>query len=413
MENVDPASKNVFRTAAWMWFIYLVLQMLLDIGIYSDKFGGPVVIYYVVNFIPALIFLGFSYSNLLRDQNKVIIAFMILIISLVPILMNPLFNLKLPQAPLSNVEGMVLRQMPVLMIALVLVAWHYQTWTLVAYTLLLSICELAFVLPSTRFEDPKSISYIFTIIIRTVCFLVVGIFINQLISSLRAEQNSLKIANQKLTHYASTLENLTISRERNRMSRELHDTVVHALSGLSVQLETTKAYLDIDSKTASTLLDQSLESTRKGLTETRRALKSLRANPLEDLGLIHAIQQLARSAAERAKLNLEMDLPEQEIILPSDVEQCVYRITQEAVENVVHHANAKLLGINLTINEKDLQLVIRDDGIGFDPNIDSSIGHYGIIGMMERAQLVGGDITLTSKPNQGTTILLVIKGYTK
>jgi signal transduction histidine kinase len=327
--------------------------------------------------------------------------------------MNPLFNLKLPQAPLSNVEGMVLRQMPVLMIALVLVAWHYQTWTLVAYTLLLSICELAFVLPSTQFEDPKSISYIFTIIIRTVCFLVVGIFINQLISSLRTEQNSLKIANQKLTHYASTLENLTISRERNRMSRELHDTVVHALSGLSVQLETTKAYLDIDINTASTLLDQSLESTRKGLTETRRALKSLRANPLEDLGLIQAIQQLARSAAERAKLNLEIDLPKQEIILPPDVEQCVYRITQEAVENVVHHANAKYLGINLTVNEKDLQLVIRDDGIGFDPKMDSSIGHYGIIGMMERAQLVGGDITLTSKPNQGTTILLAIKGYTE
>jgi signal transduction histidine kinase len=314
MENVDPASRNVFRTAAWMWLIYLVLQLLLDIGIYSDKFGGPVLIYYVVNFIPALIFLGFSYSNLLRDQNKIMIAFMILLISLVPILMNPLFNLKLPQAPLSNVEGMVLRQMPVLMIALVLVAWHYQTWTLIVYTLLLSIFELAFVLPSTRIEDPKSISYIFTIIIRTVCFLVVGIFINQLISSLRTEQNSLKIANQKLTHYASTLENLTISRERNRMSRELHDTVVHALSGLSVQLETTKAYLDIDRKTASTLLDQSLESTRNGLTETRRALKSLRANPLEDLGLIQAIQQLARSAAERAKLNLEIDLPKQEIV---------------------------------------------------------------------------------------------------
>jgi NarL family two-component system sensor histidine kinase YdfH len=67
----------------------------------------------------------------------------------------------------------------------------------------------------------------------------------------------------------------------------------------------------------------------------------------------------------------------------------------------------------MTVNEKDLQLIILDDGIGFDPNIDSSIGHYGIIGMMERAQLVGGDITLTSKPNQGTTIRLVIKGYTK
>jgi signal transduction histidine kinase len=193
------------------------------------------------------------------------------------------------------------------------------------------------------------------------------------------------------------------------MSRELHDTVVHTLSGLSVQLETTKAYLDIDPHTARNLLDQSLDSTRSGLTETRRALKSMRASPLEDLGLFQAIRELSRSAAERARLIVDIELPEEDLMLFPDVEQCLYRITQEAVENIVHHANANVLTIKLTVYENQLKLLIQDDGIGFDSEPGSPSGHFGISGMKERAQIVGGEFTLSSKPNCGTIIQLVIK----
>ena len=100
-------------------------------------------------------------------------------------------------------------------------------------------------------------------------------------------------ANANLTHYASTLEQLTVSRERNRLARELHDTLAHSLTALSVSLETVKAYFDIDREKTREMIDISLKSTRKGVDETRRALKSLRSSDLEDLGPGLAIQRIA------------------------------------------------------------------------------------------------------------------------
>jgi len=336
---------------------------------------------------------------------------MILLISATPILLNQLFGFHLPPAPLANLEGMVLRLLPVLFIGLILVAWHYSLVTMILYSVGLNLLELSIVLAYGRLGDPNQMTaFYFIIIIRTVCFIVVGVFINQLITYLRAQQTSLKLANNQLVHYASTLENLTVSRERNRMSRELHDTVVHALSGLSVQLETTRAYLDVDSGTARNLVDQSLVTTRSGLEETRRALKALRASPLEDLGLILAIRKLIEATAERCKLLLDVSLPDKEIFLSPDVEQCIYRITQEALENVVHHAGAQHLSVKLAVSKDEIDLVIRDDGIGFNPEIVPPSGHFGLKGMKERSELVGGALMINSKPSQGTTIRLMIKG---
>jgi signal transduction histidine kinase len=410
MENVSLDSKRVIQSAGWMWLVYLLLQALSDVAIYARRFGPPVLGYYLVNLIPALIFLGLSYTKLLKERVNAMTGVMVVLISFIPLLINSFFDLKLPQAPLANVEGMVLRQLPVLMIGQVLVAWHYRKRSLVFYTLLLSLFDLGLVVTFNNLDGTRLPAYVFTIIIRTASFLVVGLFINKLITSLFAQQESLKAANQKLAHYASTLENLATSRERNRVSRELHDTVVHTLSGLAVQLETTRAYLNVDNATASRLVDQSLEATRKGLTETRRALKSLRASPLDDLGLCQALAQLAASAAERANLETDISLPEGTCSLPPDVEQTIYRTAQEAVENIVHHANAKRLGLRFSLNHADALLVVEDDGLGFDTRKGVTAGHFGLAGMKERAQLAGGELAITSQPDQGTTVRLFLKG---
>jgi signal transduction histidine kinase len=166
-------------------------------------------------------------------------------------------------------------------------------------------------------------------------------------SRLREQQQSLEAANIRLTHYASTLEHLATSRERNRLALELHDTLAHTLSGLSVQLETAKAYWDVDQQMVRSILDKSLAAAHTGLEETRRALKSLRASPLDDLGLALAMRSMVEDAAKRANLKLEM--PEI-IMMPAlspDVEQCIYRIAQEAVTNVVKHASARKLTVRL------------------------------------------------------------------
>jgi signal transduction histidine kinase len=402
------------RTAAWMWIAYLGSLVIVDIFIYTGSPAVPVLFWYhLINGIPALAFLALSYSRWMKNANRLLTPLLIVLISGTPVLVDHMLDLRLPQAPLSNLEGMVLRQLPVLFIGLVLVAWHYRLFTMVLYSVGLNALEWVIVSIFSRLNDPIQMTdFYFIVIIRTVCFIVVGIFINQLITYLRRQQESLRIANNQLTHHASTLENLTVSRERNRMSRELHDTVVHALSGLAVQLETSKAYLDVDPGKATYLLEQSLATTRAGLQETRRALKALRSSPLEDLGLVLAIRKLAETAAERAKLHLDVSLPEKNIILSPDVEQCLYRIAQEALENVVHHANATNLGIQLTVDQNGVLLVIRDDGIGFNPETGLPSGHFGIQGMRERAVLIGGKLTITSTPSTGTTIRLEIKaGY--
>ena len=278
------------------------------------------------------------------------------------------------------------------------------------YSIAINIFEFSVVIALNRMEVPRFMAFYFIIIIRMVCFIVVGIFINQLITYLRAQHESLKTVYNQLTHYTSTLETLTVSRERNRMSRELHDTVVHTLSGLSVQLETIKAYWNVDAQTVSNLLEQSLQATRSGLQETRRAIKALRASPLDDLGLMLALQKLIESAAERGKLHMDISLPDKNVFLPPDVEQCIYRITQEVLENVVHHANAEHLIVRLTVSVDKAVLEVQDDGIGFNQESYVLPGHFGVKGMKERAQLVGGVLTINSKPSFGSTIRLEIKG---
>jgi signal transduction histidine kinase len=402
---------RVMRTAAWIWIVYLASLVIVDMFIYTRSPALPILLwYYIANGTPAVIFLALAYSDWLKRLNRSITLWMILLISATPILVNQLFGLHLPPAPLANLEGMVLRLLPVLFIGLILVAWHYSLLTMILYSVGLNLFELAIILAFSHLSDPNQMTtYYFIVIIRTVCFIVAGVFINQLITYLRAEQASLKLANNQLIHYTSTLENLTISRERNRMSRELHDTAVHTLSGLSVQLETTKAYLDIDPGTARNLVDQSLEVVRSGLQETRRALKALRASPLEDLGLILGIRKLTEVAVERGKLLLNVSLPDKELFLSPDIEQCIYRIAQEALENVVHHANAQHLGVKLAVNQDEILLVIQDDGVGFSPEIGLPSGHFGLKGMQERARLVGGDLRIESKPLSGTTIFFILK----
>lgn len=409
---MDQSSDHlrVMHIAAWMWLAYLISLALLDSLIYAGRPVRPVLWYHAVNILPALLFMGLAYSSWSARRSVFFLPFMIFLISAVPLLANHFYGTQLPPAPLSNIEGMALRQLPVLFIGLVLVAWHYGLPLMVFYSIGINLFELLLVIGLVRMNQERLAAFYSVVVIRLVSFLVVGVFINLLISRLRARQVSLKNANDQLSHYASTMETLTVSRERNRMSRELHDTVVHSLSALSLQLETARAYWEVEPQTARELLEQSLQTTRSGLQETRRALKALRASPLEDLGLVIAVREMAHSAAERAGFELELSLPPENLCLSPDVEQCVYRVVQEAVENVVHHANAGRLLLSLSQNSDSIELLVKDDGSGFVSGKEPEAGHYGLAGMQERARLVGGRLSVDSHPGEGTTIRLVVEG---
>ena len=411
MEKNSLDFPRVLHTAAWGWLSYLLLLACIDVYIYFRHPLDILLPYYLINGTVALVFLVFAYWDRLQDKLKdFYIPLMLVIIAGFPIIANRLWVPHFPLGPLANIEGTTLRSLPVLFIGLIITAWHFPRPAVALFALGTAVLEISLVIINPPAGENAAHAVVFVSIVRSVSFLVVGTFINNLISRVRTQQTQLEQANSRLIHYANTVEQLSISRERNRLARELHDTLAHTLSGLSVQLETAKAYWEVDSKTAQKLLVESLDVTRSGLAETRRALKALRASPIEDLGLLMGLEKLAQNAAERGRLALDLSLPGELPSLSPDVEQCIYRITQETLENVVQHANASKLLVQLEVKETEITLSIEDNGLGFNLGHNPESGHYGLAGMRERAQLTGAELNLSSRPNQGTHIQLRIKG---
>ena len=432
MHSTDDSTR-ILRTAAWIWLGFLFAMALMDFGLYMPQIQkflggavrvvqnqpapppqnqgrnlfGPVYLFYSANGLTALLFLVFAYWGSVRDQlREYYYLFMLVIISAAPIVISALIVPRFPQGPLSNAEGMALRQLPVLFVALALVAWKYQFAHVVLFSFASTTLELGLIILNP-FENRNVSVYLFIAIIRTISFVTVGFFISSLVSRLREQRESLREANANLTHYASTLEQLTVSRERNRLARELHDTLAHSLTAISVSLETAKAYFDIAPEQTREMIDKSLESTRKGIDETRRALKALRSSDLVDLGLRLAVKKAADSAASRFALDLELDLQDPMPSLSPDVEQTILRITQECIENITKHSRAKKFSIHLSSNSHTT-LMIQDDGIGFDMRSKDSSGHYGLVGMRERAELAGGKLKIESAKGKGTKVALTI-----
>lgn len=423
--QTDNDSPRLLRTAGWLWLGYLLALLLIDQVVYQML--GPLLTYYLLNLCVALVFLGMAYwDEMGKWLDRFYLPLMLILISALPLVTNHLLLPRLPPGPMLNAEGMALRQIPVLFVALVLVAWRYGLGWVLVFSVGTALVELASVdvlsplvrqlyaprLPRLPVLAPVPLQaidvFLFVALVRTVSFIVVGAFISQLVDRLHAQQQSLARANSRLTHYAATLESLAVSRERNRLAHELHDTLAHSLTGISVQLETVKAYWDIDPEQARARLDDSLAATRRGIDETRRALKSLRASPLEEMGLALAVRSMAESTAARHGLSIDLSLPNSLPPLSPDVEQCIYRVAQEAIENAVVHADPSILRLSLTQSGACVQLIVQDDGAGFDPQAAEKTGHFGLLGMRERARLVGGTLDVASRPGRGAIVTLTI-----
>jgi signal transduction histidine kinase len=367
-------------------------------------------LYYVLYGAIALICLGLAYWTWIQERLKrTFTPLIVAIITLLPVMVNQLTGRFSPLGSrFGSAEGSVLAMFPFLFIGLLLVAWQYKWPYIILVTAGITALNIGMTL---TFTSPGGLPFqgvIVVILIQAVVFLAVGGSISFLMTRIRQQQKSLEEANMRLAHHASTLEQLATSRERNRLALELHDTLAHTLSGLSVQLETVKAYWDVDRKTSQSLLEQALKATHLGLEETRRTLKALRAGPLDDLGLIPALRKMAEDTAVRYSLTLEMPQTGPLPALAPDVEQCIYRIAQEAISNAVKHANARKLTVKLEPSEENVQLTIQDDGAGFDVVKGIENGHFGLEGMQERAKLAGGTLEVKSQPGEGTTVRLVI-----
>jgi signal transduction histidine kinase len=392
---------------AWCWLAYVAILFLLDSALIARTPQLHLLpsIYYVLHAGVALLVLGLAASPWVqRRLGRAFLPLVIVCLSVLPLLITALVT-PFAIGPISGTRGFVfLRFAPVMLIGIVLFAWNYP-WK---YVVRCNLALLLLLIASALQAPQIAITTLVVALLQSAGFLIISYCICVLVERLRRQEAALRQANRQLRHYASTLENLTISRERNRVARELHDTLAHTLSSLSVQLETVKAYWEIDSQTAQALLETALLATRGGLQETRRALDALRARPLDDVGLRLALCDMIEAVAELASLQLDLALPDELPVLDPAIEQAIYRIAQEAVTNVAHHAEAQRLSVTISATGAHFVMRIQDNGRGFDRQDSQRPGHFGLPGMAERAALIDSQLVITSAPGTGTLVELCL-----
>jgi signal transduction histidine kinase len=380
------------------------------VSLISRSFSQGATFFFIAGIGNALLLLGYlSWPWLARRLDKSYIGIGVVIASVGPIIVNHLVLLLQVHPPETRTPSDTWPLAVILFVPLVLVAWQHPLRHVTVFCLGTALLDLLLTIPTAWGNELYFFSQAHGILGRTSSFLLVGYMVARIMNIQRQQRQSLADANAKLVHYAAMLEQLAVTRERNRLARELHDTLAHTLSAVAVELEAVSALWDADPARSHALLEQSLSATRSGLTETRRALQALRSSPLEDLGLALAIRQEAESIAARANLILDLHISERLNNLPPDVEQCFYRVAQEALANVAHHAQARRVEIRLSQERARLTLSVSDDGCGFAPDSLDTERHLGIRGMQERAEMAGGALEIDSKPGQGTTVRLTME----
>jgi ligand-binding sensor domain-containing protein/two-component sensor histidine kinase len=194
--------------------------------------------------------------------------------------------------------------------------------------------------------------------------------------------------------------------ERARLAREIHDTLAQGFVGISSQLDAVALSMPENGTPARQYLEMARRMARHSLTEARRSMMDLRASVLEDRDLAAALEAGTRVWTAGQPVEVSVEASGERRPLPQETEQQLLRIAQEAVANIMKHANASRIGIKLEREPKSLHLRIVDNGRGFEERdaFAAHEGHFGIIGMRERAERLGGELHLASQPGEGTQV---------
>jgi signal transduction histidine kinase/streptogramin lyase len=198
--------------------------------------------------------------------------------------------------------------------------------------------------------------------------------------------------------------------ERARLAREIHDTLAQGFVGISSQLDAVALSMAEEPSPARKYLDMARRMARHSLTEARRSVMDLRASVLEGQALAAALESAMPMWTAGTRVDVEVEVTGPETVLPQEVEQHLLRIAQEAVTNVVKHSGASRIAIKLHAEASKLCLHIKDNGRGFESGdvFSSQGGHFGLIGMRERAERLGGEMRLASNPGEGTEVEVTV-----
>ena len=210
----------------------------------------------------------------------------------------------------------------------------------------------------------------------------------------RVQQRTEQVVEQK--------EQLAVLEERQRVARELHDSISQALFTLTLNLESAQQFLKKDPSRVPALLERAHQVAQTARADVRALISDLRPPPLERRGLTDALREQFAALATRAGVVIDLQADDLKR-LPSASEDALYRIALEAVNNAVNHAHPTRVVVTFGDQDNRVTLAVMDNGAGFDANADYE-GHYGLKTMRERARGLGGDVTIESAVGAGTTV---------
>lgn len=205
--------------------------------------------------------------------------------------------------------------------------------------------------------------------------------------------HELQIANEQLSEYADMSERMAQTKERNRLAREIHDTLGHTLTGIAVGLDACMALIDKHPVQAKIQLKKLSEVSREGIKDVRRSVNELRPDALERLSLDLAIRKMVMDMSQVSNVQIFFETEEKHLKFDEDEENTIYRVIQESITNAVRHGNAKKIWITLKKVDGEIILIVRDNGIGCN---DIQVG-FGIKHIKERIEMLKGTVTFDGR----------------
>ena len=222
----------------------------------------------------------------------------------------------------------------------------------------------------------------------------------------RTEELKFQITARKETE----LQSKAVLAERTRLAQELHDTVEQTLTGIALQMDTAAKLYESKPANARDHLDLARNLMSKSQVELRRSVWDLRQRELERFDLPGALLESARQITQASGIKVDLQSKGATRALPEVVEENLLRIAQEALTNVIKHARATEVTIALEFEPQQVIMQVQDDGIGFDLKscAGPAEGHFGLLGMSERAKRIGGRFVPVSEPGKGTSVRVAI-----
>ena len=242
---------------------------------------------------------------------------------------------------------------------------------------------------------------------------------NRLLAELTQAHTQLSEAHQKLADTAAQEQELAVLRERNRLAREMHDTLGHALVLITVKLEVAQKLRERNPERSNQELAATQQIVRESMNELRASIADLRSPTLEHEPVCQALSHFAHDMAQRTGAHLTYDMQSDIEGLPEQIEETLWKVGQEAITNIEKHAYANNVLLHMSKCDETVHMRIEDDGVGLPRDYcqhkangqtayTSPAGHYGLSGMTERIERIGGTLSLKPGTEHGTVVKVVL-----